>query len=159
MIKEEILIFNINMRIYNNTAAQVEFDLTPTRKIVIPSKAYSGDFLPNTAALDKLVLAFTPDQIAFLVGNAAELGLCSTTKCTTTGNYVCGSFDEISERFGLAKKEEKKPEPEAPKAEVEGAVLKEKVIEAAPVSEPVVEDTPVTEPEQPAKKSRKKKKD
>lgn len=151
------------MRIYNNTAAQVEFDLTPTRKIVIPSKAYSGDFLPNTAALDKLVLAFTPDQIAFLVGNAAELGLCSTTKCTTTGNYVCGSFDEISERFGLAKKEEKKPEPEAPKAEekveVEGAVLKEKVIEAAPVSEPVVEDAPVTEPEQPAKKSRKKKKD
>lgn len=154
------------MRIYNNTAAQVEFDLTPTRKIVIPSKAYSGDFLPNTAALDKLVLAFTPDQIAFLVGNAAELGLCSTTKCTTTGNYVCGSFDEISERFGLAKKEEKKPEPLVPKAEekkeeaeVEGAVLKEKVIEAAPVSEPVVEDAPVTEPEQPAKKSRKKKKD
>ena len=154
------------MRIYNNTAAQVEFDLTPTRKIVIPSKAYSGDFLPNTAALDKLVLAFTPDQIAFLVGNAAELGLCSTTKCTTTGNYVCGSFDEISERFGLAKKEEKKPEPKAPKAEekkeeaeVKGAVLKEKVIEAAPVSEPVVEDAPVTEPEQPAKKSRKKKKD
>ena len=44
-------------------------------------------------------------------------------------------------------------------AEVEGAVLKEKVIEAAPVSEPVVEDAPVTEPEQPAKKSRKKKKD
>lgn len=160
------------MRIYNNTNSQIEFELTPARKVVIPAHSYSGDFLPTTAAIDKLVRAFTPDQLAFLAGNAAELNLCSTTQCTTTGNFVVGSFDEVAERFKLntVKKETTKkkvvPATKTPevKEEVEGAVLKEKVIEAAPetVKEPVKEDTPVseTEPEQESsKKSKRKKKE
>ena len=150
------------MRIYNNTSSQIEFDLTPSRKIVVSPHQYSGNFLPNTDALDRLVKVFTPNQIAFLVSGTVEMNLCANTKSTVTGNFVCSSFEEVTERFGLEKdkKEEEKPVVEEKAAE-EG-VLKEKVIEAAPEveEEPVVEDTPVTEPEaNTSKKSRKKKKD
>lgn len=150
------------MRIYNNTDAQIEFELTPKQKIVAQAKSYSCDFLPSVKALDNLVLVFTPDDIAFLVKGAAELNMCNLTKSNTIGNYVCGSFDEVSERFGLnpeKKEEPAKVETKAEEKEVEGAVLKEKIIEAAPevASEPVV-DTPAAESE-PTKKSRKKKKD
>lgn len=153
------------MRIYNNTSSQIEFDLTPSRKIVVSPHQYSGNFLPNTDALDRLVKVFTPNQIAFLVSGTVEMNLCANTKSTVTGNFVCSSFEEVTERFGLEKekKEEEKPVVEEKKeAAVEG-VLKEKVIEAAPEveEEPVVEDTPITEPEAntTSKKSRKKKKD
>jgi outer membrane biosynthesis protein TonB len=158
------------MRIYNNTDTQIEFDLSPVRKIVIPAHAFSGNFLPTTAVLDKLVRAFTPDQLAFMVANAAEINLCSTTQCTTTGNFVCGSMEEIAERFGIAntkdvKTKEKTATPAKEETPVEGAVLKEKVIEPAPEVESEVKsddvvtnvDTPVPEPE-PAKKSKKAKK-
>ena len=151
------------MRIYNNTSSQIEFDLTPSRKIVVSPHQYSGNFLPNTDALDRLVKVFTPNQIAFLVSGTVEMNLCANTKSTVTGNFVCSSFEEVTERFGLEKdkKEEEKPVVEEKAAE-EG-VLKEKIIEAAPEveEESVVENTPVTEPEAntTSKKSRKKKKD
>ena len=151
------------MRIYNNTSSQIEFDLTPSRKIVVSPHQYSGNFLPNTDALDRLVKVFTPNQIAFLVSGTVEMNLCANTKSTVTGNFVCSSFEEVTERFGLEKdkKEEEKPVVEEKAAE-EG-VLKEKIIEAAPEveEEPVVENTPITEPEAntTSKKSRKKKKD
>lgn len=157
------------MRIYNNTNAQIEFELTPGNKIVTQAKQYSTDFLPSIKALDNLVVVFKPSEIAFLVRGAAELSMCNMTKSNTISNYVCVSFEEVSERFGLSSTAGKKEEPvtvkeevrpEAVKEDVDGAVLKEKVIEAAPeevVSEPVV-DTPKTEPE-PTKKSKKKKKD
>jgi len=153
------------MRIYNNTSSQIEFDLTPSRKIVVSPHQYSGNFLPNTDALDRLVKVFTPNQIAFLVSGTVEMNLCANTKSTVTGNFVCSSFEEVTERFGLEKekKEEEKPVVEEKKEAAEEGVLKEKVIEAAPEveEEPVVEDTPVTEPEAntTSKKSRKKKKD
>lgn len=152
------------MRIYNNTSSQIEFDLTPSRKIVVSPHQYSGNFLPNTDALDRLVKVFTPNQIAFLVSGTVEMNLCANTKSTVTGNFVCSSFEEVTERFGLEKekKEEEKPVVEEKKEAAEEGVLKEKVIEAAPEveEEPVVEDTPVTEPEaNTSKKSRKKKKD
>lgn len=152
------------MRIYNNTSSQIEFDLTPSRKIVVSPHQYSGNFLPNTDALDRLVKVFTPNQIAFLVSGTVEMNLCANTKSTVTGNFVCSSFEEVTERFGLEKdkKEEEKPVVEEKKEAAEEGVLKEKVIEAAPEVEegPVVEDTPVTEPEaNTSKKSRKKKKD
>ena len=155
------------MRIYNNTNAQIEFELTPGNKIVTQAKQYSTDFLPSIKALDNLVVVFKPSEIAFLVRGAAELSMCNMTKSNTISNYVCVSFEEVSERFGLSSTAGKKEEPvkeevkpEAVKEDVDGAVLKEKVIEAAPeevVSEPVV-DTPETEPG-PTKKSKKKKKD
>jgi hypothetical protein len=153
------------MRIYNNTSSQIEFDLTPSRKIVVSPHQYSGNFLPNTDALDRLVKVFTPNQIAFLVSGTVEMNLCANTKSTVTGNFVCSSFEEVTERFGLGKekKEEEKPVVEEKKEAAEEGVLKEKVIEAAPEveEEPVVENTPVTEPEAntTSKKSRKKKKD
>lgn len=152
------------MRIYNNTSSQIEFDLTPSRKIVVSPHQYSGNFLPNTDALDRLVKVFTPNQIAFLVSGTVEMNLCANTKSTVTGNFVCSSFEEVTERFGLEKekKEEEKTVVEEKKEAAEEGVLKEKVIEAAPEveEEPVVEDTPVTEPEaNTSKKSRKKKKD
>jgi hypothetical protein len=153
------------MRIYNNTSSQIEFDLTPSRKIVVSPHQYSGNFLPNTDALDRLVKVFTPNQIAFLVSGTVEMNLCANTKSTVTGNFVCSSFEEVTERFGLEKekKEEEKPVVEEKKEAAEEGVLKEKVIEAAPEveEEPVVENTPVTEPEAntTSKKSRKKKKD
>ena len=153
------------MRIYNNTSSQIEFDLTPSRKIVVSPHQYSGNFLPNTDALDRLVKVFTPNQIAFLVSGTVEMNLCANTKSTVTGNFVCSSFEEVTERFGLEKekKEEEKTVVEEKKEAAEEGVLKEKVIEAAPEVEeqPVVEDTPVTEPEAntTSKKSRKKKKD
>lgn len=152
------------MRIYNNTSSQIEFDLTPSRKIVVSPHQYSGNFLPNTDALDRLVKVFTPNQIAFLVSGTVEMNLCANTKSTVTGNFVCSSFEEVTERFGLEKdkKEEEKPVVEEKKEAAEEGVLKEKVIEAAPEveEEPVVEDTPITEPEaNTSKKSRKKKKD
>lgn len=153
------------MRIYNNTSSQIEFDLTPSRKIVVSPHQYSGNFLPNTDALDRLVKVFTPNQIAFLVSGTVEMNLCANTKSTVTGNFVCSSFEEVTERFGLEKdkKEEEKPVVEEKKEAAGEGVLKEKVIEAAPEveEEPVVENTPVTEPEAntTSKKSRKKKKD
>ena len=153
------------MRIYNNTSSQIEFDLTPSRKIVVSPHQYSGNFLPNTDARDRLVKVFTPNQIAFLVSGTVEMNLCANTKSTVTGNFVCSSFEEVTERFGLEKekKEEEKPVVEEKKEAAEEGVLKEKVIEAAPEveEEPVVENTPVTEPEAntTSKKSRKKKKD
>ena len=158
------------MRIYNNTNSQIEFDLTPSRKIVIPAHQYSGNFLPNTDTLERLVKVFTPNQIAFLASGTVELNLCANVNSTVIGNFVHTSFDEISEKFNLdgAKKEEKKEEKKAePKVETEEAadkgVLKEKVIEAAPEpeKESVVEDAPVAKPEAttPKKSSRKKKKE
>lgn len=154
------------MRIYNNTNSQIEFDLTPSRKIVIPAHQYSGNFLPNTDTLERLVKVFTPNQIAFLASGTVELNLCANVNSTVIGNFVHTSFDEISEKFNLegAKKEEKKEEKKAETEEAaEKGVLKEKVIEAAPEpeKESVVEDAPVAEPEAttPKKSSRKKKKE
>lgn len=159
------------MRIYNNTNSQIEFDLTPSRKIVIPAHQYSGNFLPNTDTLERLVKVFTPNQIAFLASGTVELNLCANVNSTVIGNFVHTSFDEISEKFNLdgAKKEEKKEEKKAEPAKVETeeaadkGVLKEKVIEAAPEpeKESVVEDAPVAEPEAttPKKSSRRKKKE
>ena len=122
------------MRIYNNTSSQIEFDLTPSRKIVVSPHQYSGNFLPNTDALDRLVKVFTPNQIAFLVSGTVEMNLCANTKSTVTGNFVCSSFEEVTERFGLEKekKEEEKTVVEEKKEAAEEGVLKEKVIEAAP---------------------------
>ena len=154
------------MRIYNNTNSQIEFDLTPSRKIVIPAHQYSGNFLPNTDTLERLVKVFTPNQIAFLASGTVELNLCANVNSTVIGNFVHTSFDEISEKFNLegAKKEEKKEEKKAESEKAaEKGVLKEKVIEAAPEpeKESVVEDAPVAEPEAttPKKSSRKKKKE
>jgi hypothetical protein len=154
------------MRIYNNTNSQIEFDLTPSRKIVIPAHQYSGNFLPNTDTLERLVKVFTPNQIAFLASGTVELNLCANVNSTVIGNFVHTSFDEISEKFNLegAKKEEEKEEKKAESEEAaEKGVLKEKVIEAAPEpeKESVVEDAPVAEPEAttPKKSSRKKKKE
>ena len=154
------------MRIYNNTNSQIEFDLTPSRKIVIPAHQYSGNFLPNTDTLERLVKVFTPNQIAFLASGTVELNLCANVNSTVIGNFVHTSFDEISEKFNLdgAKKEEKKEEKKAePEEAADKGVLKEKVIEAAPEpeKESVVEDAPVAEPEATTSKksSRKKKKE
>lgn len=150
------------MRIYNNTKSQMEFNLTPSRKIVISPNSYSCDFLPNAPFLDMLVMAFTPDQIAFVARSGAELSLCSSTKCTTTGNYVCGDFDEVTEKFGLGKSEKEEKKEEAKEEVKTEGELKEKVIEAAPEVEPVAEPKAAVEEavaEEPVKKSKKKKKE
>ena len=116
------------MIVYNNKTAQIEFPLVGDRKIVIPGKSYSIDFMPRVDTLELLVSIFTPEEIAFVVSGPTEYGVCASTKSKLTPNFVVNTIDEAYERFREKTVDTKIEEP----------VLKEKVIEPAPI--PVVEE-------------------
>ena len=148
------------MKIFNATNSFLDLPYGMNRLRIEP-RSFSQEMMGTTEFIQTLVMSYSTDEVAILVGGPYELGMCASVPVSV--NYVVQTTDEIVQRFGLEKKEkeeEKKPPIPEPEPEPEPAPEPEiPVVEGDAIyvgEEP--EPTPEPEPAPAPKKKRTTKK-
>ena len=142
------------MKIFNATNSFLDLPYGMNRLRIGP-KSFSQEMMGTTEFIQTLVMSYSTDEVAILVGGPYELGMCASVPVSV--NYVVQTTDEIIQRFGLEKKEEEK-KPPIPEPEPENPVVEEEKSEDAVYVGEEPEPTPEPEPAPAPKKKRTTKK-
>lgn len=85
------------MKIFNATNSTLNIPLANSSRLVIKSFESSKQFLPTVELLQKLVSAYSRDDIAFIIESQAEISMGSSV--STLPGYIANSVEEAIGRF------------------------------------------------------------